>query len=459
MNNNLSFKDKNTEVSTEFNENYGVATSISVNQVEKFATLADFAEGVSAEFATPLIPGWIYENLPDIIKDGVSVFSDPGQKDIFLTGTIGVLSGCIPRFFGVYAGSKCFANLYTFVTAPAASGKGALNYSKVYGNYYHDSLITKTEVGKAKKLLYIPANSSSAALVSHLSENGGNGIFFETEADTLSATFKNEWGNFSDLLRKAFHHEGVSYSRKTNNEYISFSLPKLAVVLSGTPHQVKSLINSTENGLFSRFMFYAFQSPSIWNDVSPNGSNITPEYFECIETRAGEIISKLNQVESIEFKLSAKQWDILNETQAQDQKTAIEDYGDNVSSVTRRTGLMWFRIAMILSAFRSYDTIEKSGEIVCSDLDFELAKHLMKTYKTHILSVYSTLPQQTVPAVNNLMIEFYESLPNKFKRHEAIKTGKILDIGVRNIDKYLQQLFKQGKLKKSGQLGQYSKAI
>ena len=54
-------------------------------------------------------------------------------------------------------------------------------------------------------------------------------------ADTLSNVFKQEWGSYSDLLRKAFHHERVSSSRKENNKFTEVINPKLSIALSGTP--------------------------------------------------------------------------------------------------------------------------------------------------------------------------------------------------------------------------------
>ena len=71
------------------------------------------------------------------------------------------------------------------------------------------------------KLFFIPANSSSAMVIKHLLESGGMGVICETEADTLGNILKNDWSNYSDLLRKVFHFEPISYSRKSNDEYLS----------------------------------------------------------------------------------------------------------------------------------------------------------------------------------------------------------------------------------------------
>ena len=36
---------------------------------------------------------------------------------------------------------------------------------------------------------------------------------FEAEGDTLSQTLKSDYGNYSDVFRKAYHHETVSQCR------------------------------------------------------------------------------------------------------------------------------------------------------------------------------------------------------------------------------------------------------
>jgi hypothetical protein len=418
-----------------------------VKEVTDFASFADFA-GDNLNKENPFIPSYVYNNLPEILKQGASVYTDLRQKDVFLTGALGVLSGCMSSISGIYGDHISFANLFTFVSAPAASGKGSLVYAKAYGNNLHNKLKASTVVGKSKKILFIPGNASSAALIGHLSENDGRGIFFETEADTLSATFKNEWGNFSDLLRKGFHHESVSYSRKANNEFISIENPQLSVVLSGTPNQVKGLISSSENGLFSRILFYSFQSPLKWNDMSPNGnSNNIPAHFKEIEQGSGEIISKLNEHEVINYTLTAAQWKILNEVQERDLHTAVGIFGDNIVSVIKRTGIMLFRISMILSAIRSYDKIDKSTGLICTDLDFDLAKQLMDVYKVHIMSVYLSLPQNGETSTKKSFNGFYEALPNtEFQRKEAVAIGSELKIGERNVGTFLQILLSKNKL-------------
>jgi hypothetical protein len=62
-------------------------------------------------------------------------------------------------------------------------------------------------------------------------------------------------GKLFDMLRKAFHHEKISVSRKTNSEYVEVNEPQLCHCIIRTPKQIFNIIPSAEDGLFSRFFF------------------------------------------------------------------------------------------------------------------------------------------------------------------------------------------------------------
>lgn len=57
--------------------------------------------------------------------------------------------------------------------------------------------------------LILSGDISSSALIQALEENGGFGIVFETEIDTVVKSQKQDWGGTSDTFRKAHAHETV----------------------------------------------------------------------------------------------------------------------------------------------------------------------------------------------------------------------------------------------------------
>ena len=70
---------------------------------------------------------------------------------------------------------------------------------------------------------------------------------------------------------KRFDHDRLSYNRRTDQEYREVKKSYLSVLLSGTPAQVKPLIPSTENGLFSRQLFYYMHGIWAWINQFESG--------------------------------------------------------------------------------------------------------------------------------------------------------------------------------------------
>lgn len=411
-----------------------------------FAEIAEVAKPSLAN--TPYISDEVFNDLPDILRKSTNVLTERREKDVFLTGALGVLSGCFPNVYGLYDRREVYPNLYTYVSAPAASGKGTLAFSKYLGMKYHEQIKATHIEGQAQPVLFIPGNTSAAAFMGHLQSNK-NGIFFETEADTIGNTFKQDWGGFSDLLRKGYHHETFSSSRKMDNEFIDIESPKLSLVLSGTPEQIYGLIHSAEDGLFSRITFYTYDGGgSAWKDVSPyaNGVNYK-EYFKGLGDELFVTISALLKYPKIEFQWSKDHWDFFKDTQEEFQLEAIDRLGDGVVSVVRRSGLMWFRIAMIFSALRQYDAISDTNNILtCNDTDFLNAYELMNTYKEHNLFMYSSLPKQSKAISVDKETFFLNSLPASFARQRAVEIGKKLGMSERTVDNRLKRLAIKGSL-------------
>ena len=204
----------------------------------------------------------LYKRLPLMLKKGVDKLTDDTDKECFLIGALGVISGILPNVYGKYDGNSVGANLYIFVNAPYGSGKGALSYCKILGSKIHKGLREESDRdtdSKKECMLYIPANISKTGLAELLANNNNRAVIFETEADTLTDILKQDYANYSDILRNAFHHETPSFYRRTDKEYQEIENPHLSVILSGTFDQLQALIPSPENGLFSRFLFYELE--------------------------------------------------------------------------------------------------------------------------------------------------------------------------------------------------------
>jgi hypothetical protein len=420
--------------------------------------------------STPTIPKFVYDNLPPMLCDYCKPFVGNREKDVFLTGALTILSGCLPNVNGIYSGDVVYPNLYSFILAPAASGKGALKHAKELADEYHkktlqqstedrkryeEELITYNILKKKNKLgtyqempvlpkfkvEFIPANTSNAKVIQHLDWNNGKGIICETEADTLGQTLKNDWGGYSDMLRKAFHHEKISFSRKTDNEFVEVNEPRLSVALSGTPKQVFNIITSAEDGLFSRFIFYVFKTQTIWLDPSPKGNPINlTEYFQ---NKSKEVLEMVEYFETEEMKilLTENQWEKFNDQFSFLLEQTSTFVSNDTQSIIKRFGLISFRLCMIFTAMRKFETKDLSKEIYCSNEDFDTAVALVSVYLEHSLVMYNNLPKQGEQDVfksGENKKQFFDSLPNEFQRKEAIELAEKYNMKERTTDAFLK---------------------
>lgn len=414
---------------------------------------------------TPSFPLSIYNQLPSPLKECCEKFQRAREKDVFLTSALTIVSGCLPNLKGMHSQHYYYANFYSLIVAPPASGKGVMKFAKELGAYTHAKLMkdgTLSSVDSsgenAKRMLFIPANTSAAMFLIHLKCNDSGGIICESEADTLVNSLKQEWGNFSDSLRAAFHHETISYSRKTTNEHFEIENPKLSVLITGTPNQIKALIPSAENGLFSRNLFYLFTSDNIWKSPKPCFScNSEMSFFK----EQGKIILELGQyhlANELEFRFSDEHWDKCNSFFAEMHTSLPEKCGHEASPIVSRMSIIHFRISMVLSALRNFLKPEEDRAkqiLICNDEDFECALSIVKVCLEHSMLMLELTPQSMANAFANLREKFFQDLPTIFSRSEGIATGAKIGIKTRTADRHLSDFVKHRKLTNSS--GKYQK--
>ena len=425
---------------------------------------------------TPLLKPQFYEAMPHLLQQACLPFQGR-EKDSFLLAALTALGTGMNTVHGVYDGVRVRPFLFLFVVAPAGSGKGSLVWARRLLGGYHSRRVAaslqaqqeyqlqehenrqhkraSTEAAPPFKLAYIPGNSSAAAFLKALKENEEWAGIFESEADTLAAALKQDWGDFSDLLRKAYHHEPVSFLRKSG-EHFELDHPALSMVLSGTPGQVKRLIPDAENGLFSRFLFYCYQTDALWRDVSPHSDRPPLDgHFAPLIDQVTQLALALEALGPIQVTLSGSQWTLFNEKMELLLTKALQHFPPSISSTVYRLGLAAYRMAIILTILRRYEHGSLGSELVCADTDFILAVELGEVLLEHALQL-STLMPKTGGAPSKQQ-QFYEQLPVAFTRAQAQEVADRVGIKTRSLTNYLGQLTHLKRLTKV-EHGQYRKA-
>jgi hypothetical protein len=270
---------------------------------------------------------------------------------------------------------------------------------------------------------------------------------------------KQDWGGHSDIIRKAFHHEPVTYSRKSNNEYIEIPNVQLSLAISGTPDQVPALIKSAEDGLFSRMIFYVFSVPPKWRKVASLRSGVNlAEHFNTLSDRMFEYYNYLDASEH-HFDLTAAQWEALNQQYDSWLREIAVFVTEDASSTVIRLSIIQFRIAMILSVLRHLEWGLDATEVICEDVDFQIAATLSEVYLQHAILMFRSLPKHADMRLSDNMRRFFDALPSgiEFSRKGAIEIAEKFNIAERTVGKYLRALVENEFLLQPLKYGNYKK--
>lgn len=416
-------------------------------------------------------------NLPPLLREVAETQPDAESKDKMLLGSLTCLSGAMPNVYGVYDKRKVLSPFYTIIDAPPSADKGMLNacqrllepiekdiehqseleqaeYQRELAEYMAKDRATRAATPAPKeppyRSLWIPANSSATACYQALADNHDWGVTFESEADTLTASLKSDYGDFSDGLRKAFHHEMITYNRRKDNEHVKIYRPRWAILLTCTPGQIPQLLPSLENGLGSRFVFYNLRRKLFWRDVFEKSDKTLDEQFLELGNRYKTIFDELAQRKEhpIEFLFSDEQRKEFNRFFEGLQLEQVGLYGDDLIAFVRRLGLVCFRIAMILTVLRHEGSQPMfnplSQSLVCTDEDFQTAKTIVNCLINHTAHVYTNLVKhddtvaqsgkQQMSAQETLL---YKALNKDFTTTDCRTSAQQLAIPWKTAERYL----------------------
>ena len=392
------------------------------------------------------------DKLPDLLQHVCSCF-DSRHREMILMSSLTVISSVLPNVYGIYNHCKVYPNLFLYVIGKAGSGKGNMVWT--------NKLISGIERGEkseeaTNKLLQklmangyggnqlprdaeivIPANSSAAGFTQLFNDRGGKGLVFETEGDTLANIFKADYGNWSDIMRKAFHHEPISQYRKTEGVHVSITEPKLSVLISSTPNQLKRIISSAENGLFSRFGFIFTEPVDEFVDVFAVGKHNRDDIFNQASEELLALYGKLLQSEGCEVVFNDEQKIEFINFFNKSKSLLTNMFHEDLDASVNRAGLIMFRFAQILTVLRNNDS-DLEGSFVCSDDDFEIAMELAEQLLYNANEAIRLLPRQGTDEMSDNKRSMFQMLPDEFSTNEAKELGNRYTLSDRTVDRFLK---------------------
>ena len=410
-------------------------------------------------------PETLYNNLPAILRAGTDVLHG-NDKEVYLVSVLAAISSVLPNYKTIYDNRAVYSNLYMFLVGLFGSGKGAAIYAHIVVRPVHKAL-RETEPppeternGDVKKqvriVLFLPANSTHSGTVELMANNNGRGCYIhEPEADAITRMLNQDYGGQDDLFRAAYHHDNITFFRRKDNEYHDIEEPKLSILLTGTPGQLRRFMPNLENGLLSRFNYFMLESDLGFKNVFDNSNLDLTRHFYQIGERILELYQYLNtSTQPFYFEFTDPQKaEFL--TYFQRLKTElIETLGDSMAGIVNRYGLQFTRLAMILTALRNFENKQLEQINYCHDIDFQNAMELMEVFIWHALNVYEDIANNgTLESLTEQKRAYYNALPKEFKTSEALELAEVYSLAERSVKRFIQnkQLFeylKHGQYKK-----------
>jgi hypothetical protein len=225
-------------------------------------------------------------------------------------------------------------------------------------------------------------------------------------------------------------------------------------LLSGTPDQIINLLGSTENGLFSRFLFYNFKGKLSWKNVFTEDS-IHSTFSHYMENELPEftksIYSACQKHNGIIFEYTEAQKNRFNQMFESWLLESDHLLGEESHATVKRLGLIHFRIAMILSTARNHDRLISTEKITCLDIDFEIAISIIECLRMHAFKIISTLKNgQNKNKVfsNGQQNAYYMYLPQQFDKAKADEKARGLKLNLKTAERYLDIFLKAGILER-----------
>ena len=430
------------------------------------------------------------------------------QQDIMLLGAVTVLGASMNSHVRcAYGGKMISPSLQTFIVALPASGKGVLSLVRLLVEPIHDEIRLHTaeamkqyrkekgaydSLGKERsqatppalppdRMFLISGNNTGTGILQNIMDSEGIGLICESEADTISTAIGSEYGHWSDTMRKAFDHDRLSYNRRTDHEYREVKKTYLSVLLSGTPSQVKPLIPTAENGLFSRQVFYYMPAIHHWqNQFDRNDGNLE-DTFKALGMEWKDKLKTIVMNGIFTLHLTDGQKDEFNRLFSRLFVRSGLANGNEMSSSVARLAINICRIMEVVAMLRAMEQGEITASpyvspaphtatdnlkdhivsrwnlLIASD-DFHAVLSLAESLYRHTTHILSFLPNTEVASRGNADRDaLVDSMEEEFTRASFLQKAGEMGIKSETASTWLKRMQKHGLVENVDGKGNYRK--
>jgi len=379
-------------------------------------------------------------------KDGI-------ELDLTVWSSIVAFSCLTPRAtFRTLDGTSTTCDLYMAVVMSAGTGKSAMTIANLLLEKVHKMGIREYNrimtlydgLGPLPKPMSVilPSDITKARLIEHFQGQGKElpMILIETEMDSLLSAMKSEFGGFKSDLRKAFHNEHISSSKKVKNDLVHITNPRLSTLVSGTLNQARRFFSPMDDGFYSRFLIFFREIKLKWKIYTPD---LKPVHHASLQKLA---LKHFHFFAGRKVKLDLRvAYPAVNKF-GELHISEIVNGDEHRPELVTRHGLMLLKVIGILTCMRAVEEYNRGKILVPTTEDIELATKIANSS----LEMSRELADRIEPARENSNVLFPEELPGFFKTEELLRTKRWGHFSKRTLQRQLNKLEQEGHIAKVG---------
>lgn len=465
---------------TDFNKEFQSLPS------EQWVEMVDVRETQIVEKNTDdishILPDYIYDKLPDILKDLTSTFVGE-KRDVVLLSSLLFISYYFADVKLIYhEGSVHYNNFYLFLIGKSSSGKSIMRKGELlikqlekyfldrflYDKKQFDLLSTADKKLNNEPTRIIPkigADGTKQGVYRVLKDNNGKGILFDTEADCMTSYqgSNNNHLDYSTLIRKSLGNESIDKTLSTEDSKID--TPKLSICVSGTKSQLKNIIGEKggENGTYNRFLIYElkeeFKITNPFLNKTVNG--VFEKYDKELFDFYMNYLYNNKSYTKFELKLTPeqeeKQYKLLEKTY--NDLILWED--ESITGIITRHFLIANKLMVTIAGLRLFEEDKKNifknidfTNLTISDEDVDLVMEIILNLMTISIKTFREfIPKDDdTTEVDSWKELLYANLSNEFTRKDLFEKALKLSIHKSNItlDRWIKKMKNNNNIKAEG---------
>ena len=357
----------------------------------------------------PKVPKSVYSALPRILQDSCSLFSRTIEKEAFLHTALAALTRVLPKSRIVLEDKDHRLALFVYIYGGSTSGKGAAAHAlQLLSHLKHREQVEnkrmEREYEQALKAdsdtagdpphmvdIRLPLRTTPSSLLARFDRNPSDTVFLlaDTEGHALASPTHKDHGNLREILLKGAEGEedGQLWKKEGHvNLHVWLSL-----LITSTPKQMTDGIHSTEDGLFSRFLWYETAGKGgKYYDPRPSGKKSLQGRIQEMAPRVTAIYDLMKESEGVDVTFTEEQYDQHTED-FQTMMTEAHDLSAQLGNFVGRLGKRVLRAAATFALLRKAEDGQRMPRtVVCDELSWHAAELLARVWFESMIKVYHT---------------------------------------------------------------------